>query len=297
MKVAVCAIVGILLASLVVVLIPCTVYVWGPLQDHMRSSNEQQLEGHTVILAEMDSFFVEEVTVRENVLSRDSSHEIKVYLIKQSCSDIPMHRDVVEYSGHTFLNTSPIIYMITSSTIDVHACVSTEYTIRSQVEFYLMRSVDKSLFNPYEAVSTVIEVGSMGKEKCTNITKYIKDSDYYYVTFLVPSAPLNISYTLRMDIASIDRLALNSSYIGSLRYNDDSLSTRLGGWRETYCLVGSIHSYEAMRPYVNTEVLFSPNYGKTLGISLGLALPLLLLWSICVITTCCYLLYYFTVRV
>ena len=268
-------------------IIPCSVHVWAPLHEHTRSSIVQQLEGNSVILAEIDSFFVKEVTVREHVLSRDSSHKIGLYITQQSCDNIPMSTTVYEYRRHTFMNTTPT-YMVAGSRIDLHTCVSTEFTSQSQVEFYIVENADNSRFNPYEAVSKPIEVGSMGREKCTNIIKEIEKSDYYYLVFLIPSKPLNISFELYMDIVTIDLGPLNSSYVSSLWYSEDTVSMEPAGWREAHCLVADIDSYEAMRPFVNTEVLFSLNYNKTLGLTLGLVIPLLLLWAICVTALCCY---------
>ena len=225
----------------------------------------------------MNSFFVSKVTISENVLSRDYSHQIDLYLTRQSCDHVQTLTTLQVLNGAEFMNTTPT-YMIAGSTIDLHACVSTEGNIQSHIDFYVVRNADDSEFDPYKTVSHLIEVGRWGDVECTHLSKEIAISDYYYLVFLVPSDPLNISYAMILEVITIDTTALNSSYIGSVSYEDDSVSTSLAHWREDYCLIGDIYSYEDSRPFVHTEVTYSLSYGKILGLTLTVTL----LWTISV---------------
>ena len=115
------------------------------------------------------------------------------------------------------------------------------------------------------------------------LTKKIKSSDYYFLVFLLPSIELNVTHEMSFEHVTIDLTELNSSYIGSLTYSTDSLTAELDGWREDYCLVGDIYSYEMTWPFVHAEVWYTLNYSKTLGLTLGLGIPLLLLWIVSVL--------------
>ena len=268
-----------ILCALVVVTVPCSLSVWRPLHQHSTLTSTQQLHGNAVILGEMNSFFVKEVKVQENVWSRESAHKIDVYMTQQGCNDVPTFITVDDYIGSQFMNTTPT-YMVAGSKIDIYACVGTSDDVESHIELYIVSQVDDTDFDPYEVISTTIEVGAKGEMKCSNITKEIQNSDYYYLVFLLPSKPLNVSCEIHKEIVSIDVKALNTSYIGFVWYKDDSVSINLPHWRETYCLLGDVQSYEVMRPFVHTEVRLSLNYSKTLGLTLGLGIPLLILWTI-----------------
>ena len=257
--------------------VTCSLTVWPPLHDLASSFNMRQLHENAVVLAEMNSFFVSKVTAREHVLSRDSSHQIDLYLTQRSCDHVQTLTTLQVINGTEFMNTTPT-YMIAGSRIDLHACVSTEGNIQSHIDFYVVRNADNSEFDPYRAVSHVIEIGRWGGVECTQLIKEIAISDYYYLVFLVPSDPLTISYAMILEVITIDMTALNSSYIGSVNYEDDSVSTSVASWREDYCLIGDIYSYEDSHPFVHTEVTYSLSYGKTLGLTLTVTL----LWTISV---------------
>ena len=142
-------VVTLTLCAVAAVIVPCTVLVWSPLHSTNTHISTRQLMSNTALLAEMDSFFINRVTVRENVFSRDSAHEIKLYLTEQACHNIPTVSTQFHYSGQKFVNTTPS-YMLAGSWIELHTCVG--YTVgsqgrnKSQIELYLVNGADDSEF-------------------------------------------------------------------------------------------------------------------------------------------------------
>ena len=210
---------------------------------------------NVVILADVNSFFVKEVTVKEHVHSRDLSHLIELYLAQHKCDDISRNITVEQYNGTEFRNTSSR-YMLAGSKLNLHACLSTDSDKSSHVhvDFYIVENVDKSDFDPYDIFTQAIRVGR-GNMICTNITEEIHRSNYFFLVFLLPSVPLNISYELTLEIHSINLTALNIDHFGSIAYDNESVSRDLAHFNDDYCLVADIYSYELTHPFVHTEVI------------------------------------------
>ena len=283
---------GILILCAIVsipAVIPCYFIVWSPLRDLQPPRTVQQLDGNTVILADMNSFFVKEVTVKEHVHSRHLSHLIELYLAQHKCDELSRNITVEQYSGTEFQNTSSR-YMLAGSKIDLHACLSTDSDKNSQVhvDFYIVENVDRSEFDPYDVFTRTIRVGTSENMICTNITEEIHRSNYFFLIFLLPSVSLNISYELTLEIHSINLTELNTDHFGSITYDDESVSKDLAHLNDDYCLVADIYSYEFTHPFVHTEVTFTLNYSKTLGITLSLIAVWIIGWNVLAISLCCF---------
>ena len=273
--------------------IPCYLYVWGPLCDLTVPSDAHQLEGNAVVLAQMNSFFVKNFRVEELVLSHDSSHQIDLHLVQRDCNRLPTITTMYERNGSQFENVT-LTYMLAGSRIELSVCANTTETGSNRIAFYIVAKVDNFFrFDPDEASdngeisSYFIRVGK-GMEECTNITKDIDTSDFYFLKFVVPEEPLILRYELRMEVLSINSTALSSSYFGTLQESGDRVSAALSTFRDNFCLVGNvnINGLRRRNEYVRTKVVLSPDYSKALGVTI----PVVIVWTtvlFVVVMLCC----------
>ena len=254
------------------VVIPCNHFVWSHLRDLQQSRIAQQLDGSTVILADMNSFFVKEVTVKEKEKEDDFSHQIDLYITQQECKSLPTNTTSHVYNG-TKLQNVDSTYMLAGSSVDLQILASTTYPNSKTIGFYIVATVDSSTFDPHNtpAHRYPINVGTNGNMEGTNITHEIQRSNYYSLMFVVPLEPVTLSYEITVEIRSIDLTALDTTAFGSLRRNGDSVKAKLAHWQSHYCLIAFIYSYTIISPYIHTEVVFTPDYAKTLGLTLTLA--------------------------
>ena len=258
---------GILILCAVVIpaVIPCYLFVWSPLIDLQHPNTAQQLDGSTVILADMNSYFVKNVTVKEIEKEDDVSHKIDLYITQQECKNLPTNTTSNVYNGTKLKNVNST-YMLAGSRVDLHVHASTMYSVSKAIAFYIVATVDSSTFDPHDTTAHKyhINVGTNGIIEPTSITYKIQSSNYYSLIFVVPHEPVNLSYEMTVEIRSIDLIALNTNAFGCLKRNGDSAHAKLVHWQSHYCLIAFIYRSIIISPYIHTKVIFTPDYVKTL---------------------------------
>lgn len=257
--------------------VPCYIFVWSPLRDLQQPRTTQQLDGSTVILADMNSYFVREVTVKEIEMEDDFPLQIDLYITEQECRNLPTSTALHEYNGTQLKNVNST-YMLAGSKVDLHILASTKSLQSKSIEFYIVAIVDSSDFDPRntKAHRYPIKVGTNGTMEGTNITHTIHTSNYYSLIFIVPKLSVILSYEMTVEIYSINLTALDTTAFGTVRKNDDSVQAKLAHWQSYYCLIASVHSSTNVYHYIHTKVIFTLDYKKTLG----LTVPLVAIWTI-----------------
>ena len=279
----------VILSAIVAALaaVPCYFLVWSPLRDLQQPCIAQQLDGSTIILADMNSFFVKNVTVKEIEMEDDVSLQIDLYITQQECKNLPTNTTSRVYNG-TKLNNVSSTYMLAGSRVDLHVYASTTYSISKTIGFYIVATVDSSTFDSHTSAHRYpVNVGINGNMEPTNVTHKIEISNYYSLMFVVPPEPVTLSYEMTVEIRSIDLTALDATAFGSLRRDGDSAQAKLIQWQSQYCLIAVVYSYTNISPYIHTEVVFIPDYLKTLGLTVAPAA----VWTIIMtglVIICCY---------
>ena len=169
----------------------CYKYVWSPLHHLSVPYGTQHREGNVPILAQFNSFYVKQLSIKQEDASvdDDSYHKIIVYVENSVCNDLPTTTTVHKYN-ETFPPPEliPVYIYAETFTISFHASASTTNQYVNTTYFYVIRTVENSIhFDPNcKDCRHKIGVGKNGGSLTTHLVIQIPANDYYSYKFRVP---------------------------------------------------------------------------------------------------------------
>ena len=272
----------------------CSVLVWSPL-DHLSHQTAQHTEGNIPILAQVNTFVTEQISIKQVVELDDSSHRVLLYLSEAKCHDLSTTLVLQNYSESQM--SIPPVYMLEHSEIEARICATTTQSESNRVMFYILKTVGHYIFfDPHHPQENdyhkSIPVGINGTLRCTPITRKIEERDYYSVAFHSPRN-VTLTFNLTMHIQRIDISAMNVTPIRVIEPdNDQEVGISIPFQSKQRCLFANIQhtAFPSTNNYTSLEVHFKPRKGAALGTTL----PVVLVLGICgvvavVITIGCYI--------
>ena len=224
-------------------------------------TTERYHENSSVILAELDHFYTNSLTVTEDTEHlNDFRHDIEVYHTGCKCSDL-VNMTTYTLNGSDLTPKQPV-YALAGSSISVHICGSTNATTESErLEIVLKNHLEEaSLPNEVPFRVNFFYPGLGGKQMCKDMIFHLPANGYYTITFT--SSPIDFNYELTYKIRAIDYhlLAEHSLANYTLRADQESCKFSLdSGIKKQSCFVAVI------RENPNTtkgDVHIQLNYGN-----------------------------------
>ena len=259
----------------------CSKFVWAPL-GQSSSHSIQHRERNIPILAQVNAFLSERISIQQDYDEDDSLHTISIYLSDSDCDDLPTLITSRNYSGTTPPDIVPV-YMLEGSQIAANIYASTDKTESNPLIMYILRTVeDYLLFDPHHLHTKdyrrKIPVGTNKQPKHTKFTYKIHDRGYYSVRFSHPDITLTYNLTTVIKHLNID--AINATLVGILRPDDDDQKTGTTISFETrkQCLFADIQesSIQTTNNYTTIKTSLVPRCDAALGITLSVTIFILL---------------------
>ena len=269
----------------VVALPVCSHYVWSPLSQLPSAHDVQHHEGNIPILAEVNSFLTKQVTIQQEADSHDSLHKIFIYMADSSCNDLPVLSTTIDRYNLTHTEDIIPVYMLEKSKIDMYICASTQHSENNPLIVYILRTVEEILsfdghLHKWDYHKN-LPVGKGGQWICTNITKVIRERDYYSIRF-AHFSDVTVTYDLNITINTVNIDAINATLVGHFEADDDQdqqASETISFGTEKLCLFADIDdsAIPFTHNYTTLETHLKPRYGAALGITVSMTVLLFLL--------------------
>lgn len=252
----------IILISLVLVVAVAAVLVSFAVKQYrsnQQSVTERYRENSSVVLAELDHFYTESLTVTEDTEHlNDFRHDIEVYQLEgHRCSEL-------EYVTEYMLNGSdltpiPPVYALANSSILVHICGSTNATTESdRLEIVLKNHLEETDENPYKV--NFFHPGLVGKPRCKDMTFQLPANGYYTLIMMNPSTPIQFDYELTYKIRAIDTHLLAEHSFSNYTLHADQESCKFSlssGIMKKSCFVAVIRENpNTTKGYVHIQLKY-----------------------------------------
>ena len=245
-------------------------------------ANQPSIQHHrgnsTVILAELNHFYTESLSVTEDTEHlHDFHHDINVYEAETKCSNlVNMTTYTIQGSDHKYTSTT---YALAGSAIHLHICGSTNQTYSTdRLELLLLNHLDDD--NDFPNKVNFFVPGLDGKKACKYVNFDLPTTDYYTLSLLPPSTPMSFEFELTYDIKRIDpHLLAEYTVTNYTLHNDqDSCKFTLTTGIEYSCFVAEIREI----PNIKGDVHIQLHYGNRWA---GLIAGVVLLVTSCFIAT------------
>ena len=225
-----------------------------------QSKETRVMEGDTVILGEITSFYYKKVELREILKYEDSDHSINAFLLK--CNRLRKRFTTVDFQSRTlYLYSSTYllgeqpgntpIYLLAGSSVSYRFLISTNHSLSAQPEFFIFNNYNdyrEFIFGKMEGVKKAIyrqelSVGSPQNPKLTEII-FTPPKDGYY--FMTGYSEAGVSY--QFNATDYVQYLNVSDYIGkypTCRFNSElscsfTTDTAFLGTDAKYCLIAHI---------------------------------------------------------
>ena len=274
---------------LIVAVSVCSKFVWAPL-NQSSPHRVQHRERNIPILAQVNSFLTERVSIEQDVDEDDSLHTISMYLSDSDCDDLPTLVTSHNYNGTIPPNIAPV-YMLEGSEISANISASTKNSESNPLFMYILRTVeDYLLFDPYHLnkrdYRARIHVGKNNQPEHTQITYKVHKRDYFSVRFSQYS-DIMLAYNLTMTIKHLNIDAINATLVGVLLSSDEDdqkTGSTISFGRNIQCLFADIQE-NSINNYTTIKTSLEPRYSAAFGITLPVTI-VILLGNILVVVIC-----------
>ena len=163
-----------------------------------RTRTQRYQENSTVILTELDHFFIQSLSVMEDTEHLDDfDHDVTVYQADTKCSDL-VSTTVLTISG----SDQPIqrtFYALAGSSVSLDICGTTNLsTYPGRLNIILLNHLEESDTNELPYGFSFFEPGLKGEKKCKNMSFPLTASNYY--TLSMPPPPPKIQMTFQFEL-------------------------------------------------------------------------------------------------
>ena len=231
-----------------------------------RTMTQRYQENSTVILTELNHFFIQSLSVMEDTEHLDDfDHDVTIYQADTKCSDL-VNTMVLTISE----SDQPIqrtFYALAGSSVSLDICGTTNLsTYPGRLNIILLNHLEESDSNELPYGFSFFEPGLKGEQKCKNVNFPLTASSYY--TLSMPPPPPKIQMTFQFEVTynirAVDPNLLAQHTIANymLHTDRDSCNFSMDLDLEYSCFVAAINE----NPNAETkDVHIQLSYGNRLA--------------------------------